>query len=139
MKIKLLFALLLTMPFSAFAGPVGDLSLMCDISPKDFFSYLVSNGMIVTKPVQVRDGMSVFRPPLFKKIRVQNMRVVMFSGNVAGQIMFTPNGPTPNAEFYGFVVDEGIANVQAVLTSLGSPAKTHLINHNQTEIICPGA
>jgi hypothetical protein len=144
LKLRLLFALLFVVPLASFAGEKKQLPRLeidaapaCKMDAESFFNTLVAQDMIVTKPVRENNTFSVFRPHFGRPLYAQGMRVSMVFGYVRDQIIFRQPGQP--VEFYGIVVDAGIANVQAVLSSIGSSAKTRFVNLNRTEITCIGA
>ncbi len=154
MKKYAIFAVLAAVPIFSIASIEVDKGLMCNQSTNDFFAPLIQNDSIELKPYKIDDkfisyfniknNKSRSKKSFYKKgfengITAFGMPVISVFGYADGQILFPQNplGKTPDV--YGVAVEEGIANVQAQLRSVGSTkATTYRIDASKTFIICKG-
>lgn len=110
---------------------------MCDLTPKEFFAAMIGGKLLVEQPVGVKDSISVFRPHALHPLHFNNMQARLVMGFVKDQISFPVQGVEP-PEFYGFVVNERVADVEAAYRAIGSPAVVRYHAKGQTLIACKG-
>lgn len=129
-------ALALGLPFAAHADIA--LPMTCEMTVKAFFAPLVQSNLIDTKPFKVEVPQSVnhFRPKWASRLVVYGMPVSDVFGYTDEPLLFVRRGEQVE-DIYGVIVKEGIANVQAQLSSVGATkARTYRIDGNSTVIFC---
>ena len=136
MKKTSLAAFTLCLPLAASAV---DLDMSCNSTVRDFFAPLVQDHLISPKPISVSDrSLNGFRPAFFKKLTVYGMRVQAVYGYADEPLLFIKRGE-PAGDVYGVAVEEGIANVQAQLSSMNATAaRTYRVDGKTTLILCKG-
>lgn len=129
----------------AYSATNLDKAFGCTMSASQFFTPLVQQKLIESRPYQIEDSISYFRPiNLFLgKTRggmlVYGMQVDSVFGYARGQMFFLRGPGTEPAEVYGAIVRDGIANVQAQLNSMGiTRARTNRVSGSLTAVICEG-
>ncbi|WP_373987020.1 hypothetical protein [Duganella sp. BuS-21] len=123
-----------------FACAAVPLSMDCTSTVRDFFAPLVQGDLIARKPYIVdQHSLNHFKPKLFKPLTVYGLPVIYVLGYANDPLLFINKGSPPDADVYGVIVKEGIANVQAQLTSVGAvQARTYRVDAQLTAIICKG-
>lgn len=137
MNRKYVLALALLTPLVAYSEPM--IKMSCDQSVRDFFTPLVQDGVIDTKPEKINpaNSINIFKLNNNKTASFYGMPIVRFFGYTDEPLFFT-KGSSKVEYGYGIVVKEEISNVQAQLNSMGlAKAVTQVATRGHTAIFCP--
>ncbi|RQQ20784.1 hypothetical protein DF113_05340 [Burkholderia stagnalis] len=138
MKFKALAAALaVALPLSAHAYKL-DQMVGCDLSVQDFFAPLVQSHAIHTPADHIApNGVNVFRKTRDDSLTFYGMTVGWIWGYSGDPLMFQHTAGTNPKDGYGFFVQAPLADVQAVMASIGNTkAVLRRADANATAIFC---
>lgn len=132
---RLVCSIALLAPAAAHASQALDLS--CDGTVRSFFEPLVQARLINTTPFNVeKNSINHFEPKPTKELTAYGMPVVSIFGYTDDRLLFIKKSERQQ-DVYGAIVREGIANVQAQLSSVGAKrAVTYRLDATTTMIAC---
>ncbi len=138
MNIKALaVALAFAVPLSAHAYKL-DKMMSCDLSVQDFFAPLVQAHAIRSPADHVApSGANVFRKTRDDSLTFYNMQVGWIWGYSDDPLLFQHTAGTTPPDGYGFFVQAPLADVQAVMQSIGNTkAQLRRMDANATAVFC---
>jgi hypothetical protein len=139
MKIKtLLIAAAFALPLSAHAYRLDNM-LNCDLSVRDFFAPLVQSKAIRTPAARIApNGQNMFSKSSNDALTFFNMTVGWVVGYTDDPLLFQHTADTPlPQDNYGIFVQAPLADVQAVMQSIGNTsAVLRRADANATLIVC---
>lgn len=138
MRLKALAAVLaISLPLSAHAYKL-DQMMNCDLSVQDFFAPLVQARAIRTPADHIApNGVNVFGKTRNDALTFYGMTVGWIWGYSGDPLMFQHTAGTSPKDGYGFFVQASLADVQAVMASIGNTkAVLRRADANATAIFC---
>ncbi|KAB0637256.1 hypothetical protein WT29_23300 [Burkholderia stagnalis] len=134
---SLAVALAVALPLSAHAYKL-DRMTNCDLSVQDFFAPLVQARAIRTPADHIApSGENVFRKTRDDSLTFFNMTVGWLWGYSNDPLLFQHTAGTNPTDNYGFYVQAPLADVQAVMQSIGnSKAILRRVDANATAVVC---
>jgi hypothetical protein len=138
MKIKtLLVAAAIALPLTAHAYRLDNM-MNCDLSVRDFFAPLVQAGAIQTPGRVVPNGNNMFSKTSNDALTFYKMNVGYVVGFTDDPLLFQHAAGTEiPPDNYGFFVQAPLAEVQAVMQSIGNTnAVLRRADANATLVVC---
>lgn len=139
---KTLLALAVLAPLTASAAPYRlDHSFSCSLSVREFFAPLVQQRLIQTPAERVTPpAVSVFHPAADNALTFGNMPVTSVWGYTNDPLLFQQADPNaerqPKMDGYGVYLHAPIAEVEAVMQSLGNT--TAIVRRVDTDVTAIG-